>query len=518
MNELANVFEPGEYGPRDGGMRGWHTKARLERERSIAAHPGGQHTFNVYAGTGAGKTHWAGLCASVDLNLGRVRRVVVVVYTLPVLDRTREVFRKHFGVHLAEYDGRRHRHGVTSDQQGYILTYAALARKPKTHRKITSYEPTLVIFDEVHHLGDNESCGEAAKLAFGEAPYVVTMTGSPFRPNSTGTIAFANYDPVPDQPGILRYRACYSYPLGKAIAEGHCREPEFRFCDDAEVDITPAGSDRVVRVSFRDQLSDTLASLRLQGAVKYGAVSRTNFLRRAIEQCRAEGRKVIIFLGGDTVDGRTPTDDAHELLPGELNAMGVGSGEIAVITGRTKAPHLVMRKFQASETQWVMITVNRISEGADCPELSAAIFLTTWTSDLSFIQRLGRILRYRGPGDFATAVAYLFAHPSSVAAAEVIKAEFKAHQAVGEQRERREPQVGDGGPPAKPAQAIGISGGEITMVVRNGHRYRADLDARVQQMLKAQGLSMAYYHETYLTLAREASDVGTDRNDARKPA
>lgn len=514
--EFTDIFEPGEYGLRGGAsFRGWHLKARLAREKAIGSHDEGQHIFNVYAGTGAGKTHYAGLCASTDLNLGRVRRVVVVVWSLAVLDRTREVFRDHFGIHLAPFVGgnaKTLRNGVTSDQQGYILTYAALARRPKTHHRISTYEPTLVIFDEVHHLGDKEIYGEAARRAFGEVPYVVTMTGSPFRPKSLGTITFADYVPS-DQPGILEYVPSFAYNLGEAIAQGHCRVPRFHFCDDVTVDITPADSDKIIPVTYQDDLPETFARLRLQASVAHGSKSRIHFLRNALDQIKAEGRKCIIFLGGQTAKGYTPTSDATELLPVELASLGVEPDEILTVTKDTKDTHRLLTEFEASERQWILLTVNKISEGVDVPSLSAAIFLTTWTSDLSFIQRMGRVLRYRGQGDFPEARVYMFAHPASVEASLKITEEIDAAAAIREGASRE--YTGPGEPPAKPAQAVATGGGEFTFEIINGKRYHADVAGRARKYITDHGLSMAYFDELYRTMVKEKESDG-DRFDRKR--
>lgn len=512
--ELDGIFEPGEYGLRGGAsFRGWHLKARLAREKSIAAHESGQHVFNVYAGTGAGKTHYAGMCASTDLNAGRVRRVVVVVFQSAVLERTREVFRDHFGIHLAPFNGKSHRNGVTSDQQGYILTYAALARRPKMHHRISTYEPTLVIFDEVHHLGDKEIYGEAARRAFGDVPYVVTMTGSPFRPKSCGTITFATYVPS-DQPGVLEYVPSFSYKLGEAIAQGHCREPRFRFCDDVTVDITPADSDRVRSVTYQDRLPESLSRLRLQASVAYGSPTRLRFLRNALDQIRAEGRKCIIFLGGQTAPGRTPTDDAIGLLPEELARLGIEPDEILSITKDTKDTHALLGEFEASDRQWILITVNKVSEGVDVPSLSAAIFLTTWTSDLSFIQRMGRVLRYRGQGDFPEALVFMFAHPESVEASLKIKEEIRAAAALRDGATREH--SGTGEPPAKPAQAVATGGGDFTFEVINGKRYYAGPANKARKYIADHGLSMAYFDDLYRSILKEQDGDGDRAN--RRPA
>jgi superfamily II DNA or RNA helicase len=515
--ELSGVFEDGEYGTR--GVRtprAWHIAASVCRDKSVSGHDAasGPHVFNIYAGTGAGKTDLAALCAAKDLNSGAVRRVVVCVPTNIIAERTREIFREHFGIHLAIFSARRHRNGVTSDQQGYIVTHSAVARCPAIHRRIARFEPTLVIIDEVHHLGEGESCGEAAKLAFGAVRRIITMTGSPFRPKGEGTIPFAVYEPT-DRDDVLRYAADYSYTLGRAIIDGYCREPEFRFSEDVRVRIRPAGTDREFEVGFRDKVSDAIAQLRLKAAVQYGSCARRTFLAAALAAIKAAGRKVIIFLGGDTAESRTPTEDALHLLPAELDELGYGPEERVVITEKTKNPHAKLKEFRASAKAWILVTVNMVSEGADVPELSAAIFLTTWTSDLSVVQRIGRVLRYMGKGDHPDAWIYMFGHPAYEAVALSIKQEMAAEAAIRD-RQRREGGDRSGDGPPRRTEAVAISGGKITHYVHNGDRYPATVFEPAVAMLQSRGLSMAFLEDTIRSMTRENDDVadGRDRRSA----
>ena len=515
MTDLTGVFEEGEYGYRAGMVpRTWHNEFIKKREASIRGHGAGQHIFNLYAGTGSGKTCAAAMAAADDLNLGRARRVVACVPSSAIAANVQETFRDRFGIHLALFSARRHKHGVTSDQQGYIVTYQAVARRASTHRRISTYEPTLVVFDEIHHLGDGESWGDAARLAFGGVPFVLTMTGSPIRRRDTGLIPFATYEPT-DDPEKVRYVADYRYPLGRAILDGFCREPDFRFSDDVIVKVRPAGTDREITVSFADQVSDNMAQLRLSAAVQYGSPARATMLSNALAEIRAARRKAIIFLGGDTAESSTPTGDATMLLPSELEALGIGPDEYVVITMNDKDPHAKIKAFRESKTAWILITVNMVSEGVDAPEVSAAIFLTTWVSDLSFIQRIGRALRYMGNGDPRDAWFYLFHHPSYLRASLEIKNEWNEEIALRAKRQREEGvRQGDG--PPRHTEAIAISGGNHTFSVWNGERYPAELYAEALRKIDERKISKAFLSDIIDQLRRERG-YG-DGGDCRQPA
>ena len=58
--------------------------------------------------------------------------------------------------------------GLPPDTMGYITTYAGMGKFPDLHATFCGSKPTLVIFDEVHHLNesDNTKWGKAAKGRF----------------------------------------------------------------------------------------------------------------------------------------------------------------------------------------------------------------------------------------------------------------------------------------------------------------------------------------------------------------
>ena len=112
-------------------------------------------------------------------------------------------------------------------------------------------------------------------------------------------------------------------------------------------------------------------------------------LRDALAECREQGRKVIIFLGGDSSSGVVPTEDATELLPAELRELGYDENDWDVVWGDDQKSQQKIDDFGKSD-KWILISINMVSEGTDIPQISAAIFLTVVTAKLSVWQRIGR--------------------------------------------------------------------------------------------------------------------------------
>jgi superfamily II DNA or RNA helicase len=501
---LGDVFDGGPYGPRNGfEARDWQIECVGEYSARVmewistsqpvdtAAPP--QHRYTVYAGTGTGKTKLAAYLASLQLNLGHVSQIVVVAPNLLILPKTQADFLDYFGIDLIHFRAGSHRLGVPRTKQGYILTYQSLHENPQLHRRLASSpERLMVIFDEVHHLGE-KGWGKAAAEAFGQVPYILNLTGTPYRTNNE-QIYSVFYEEIPGKDGFYRFRADkqygFTYSLGRAIAEGVNRKPVFLF-HDATVMERFSTSSGEKHLTFDDEdITEAESSLRLRGAVAYGSTDRRGMLKTALERCRAERRKVAIYLGGDTEGEHAPTYDATKLLPDELENLkdlGIGPEDYDVVVGtgmKIKEARRKIREFGASD-KWILISVNLVSEGVDIPEVSAEIFLTTVTAKQTTVQRLGRGLRRMGPGDpHKDTLVFMFRHKVYVELAKEINDETDRWQEILLRRER-EPRAGGERPDGRQrrAEAIGIGDGRLRMVNFHGLNFAAEDFDRKQREL-----------------------------------
>lgn len=481
------MFRGQVFGPRYGFIaRRWQDEAdeahrshveEFDTSLSIAGGREGttQHRFVIHAGTGSGKTKAAGLIASRMLNAQRIGKVVYVCPNVAIKDSTWKDLSHYFGIDLIYatsglYD--KCADGIPPGKHGYITTYAGILKRPKWHRAVCAYQPVLLILDEIHHLGDHPELqwAEKAQEAFGDIPYMLGLTGSPYR--SDGNLIWGvEYEPVPDNEAVRRFRANYTYPLGRAIQEQVCRMPLFVW-HDGTVQLRPPGRRGVITVSFDDTISQKWGQDRLRGAVSYGTATRGQMLAAALRDIRAEGRKVIIFLGGDTQGNYTPIQDATEFLPAELRGMGIADEEFVCITSRADdgcqpgAARETIARLRAGDwgPTWIVIAIDKISEGTDIPDLSAAIFLTTVTTKQSLIQRIGRCLRWHD-GKFSTCYIYMFPDPRNVDVANEIQSEIVIDQPVKVVGERRPAEGdGDGGGHPTRTEAVGIDGGNIRSI------------------------------------------------------
>lgn len=228
-------------------------------------------------------------------------------------------------------------------------------------------------------------------------------------------------------------------------------------------------------------------------------------LRLALAECRADNRKVIIFLGGDTEGEETPTQDASSFLPRELEALGYGPEQYEVVTGDDRTSQKKIARFGADPAKWILISINMVSEGTDIPEISAAIFLTSITAKQTTVQRIGRPLRLMGEADkHKTALIYMFRDPHNVEIAQEIEAEMHAFEIRLPGRGRGE-STGGGGSGERRArpEAIGIGDGKVLSVFFGGKEWPAAIFEAARRFLREHNLPHTMFHTALELLVRE---------------
>jgi superfamily II DNA or RNA helicase len=513
---FAELFSGQVYEPRDGfEAREWQVEAITAYRDSIRSREGAtaqngqsaQHRWCLYAGPGSGKTLAAALHAALLLNLKLISMIVFVCPNRSIRRKTQKDFRRFFGIDLPVFHARKHSDGVPRMKQGYILTYAHLMQDPTLHRRICSPE-TLVIFDEVHHLGDSNGWGTSAVEAFDKVHFVLALTGTPYRSDNT-RIPLVSYHSL-DANGLLRFKSDpesdtgYTYSFGRAVVEGICRKPAWSF-HDGEVTVRDSPDAEPRTLSFDKKVSDADAAHRLRGAVKYGSLPRRNMLRVGLRVCREENRKVIIFLGGDTEGEHTPTMDATELLPSELAELGIGPEEFVVVTGDDNDAQSKIERFGPSAA-WILVSINMVSEGVDIPELSAAIFLTSITAKQTTAQRIGRSSRLGGEDDpHKTSLNFMFKDPDFVTLADEIESEIAREITIRRKRDRAE---GTGSNAPSRVEAIGVAGGEMVMVKFHGQEWPAAVFQAALDQVRQSGLPSTMINGILILMTRRSDGHG----------
>lgn len=409
-----------------GRLRQWQERALIEYEDRNRP-----QNFLVVATPAAGKTTLAAELAKRLLIDQTVHRVVVVVPTTHLQTQWQGALSR-VGVELQIYDN-----DVTPeapDQAGMICTYQQLnERWVHTHRGFCARRPTLAIFDELHHAGEQRAWGDALRTAFEPAAKRLALSGTPWREDNN-PIPFVHYD----KRGLSR--ADFSYGYADALRDGICRPVFFPIYDGTMEWWSLRGGNR--SADWRTILNRIDTGRRLATALTVGPDNqyfRTMLQtahRRLLEIRELHSRAGGLVIAKDQTHAKQIVDE-----------LAVISGQRpAIAISELKESTTTIKNFTHSDAMWI-VAVKMISEGVDIPRLCVGVYATSIAdSEMYFRQAIGRFLRVQSDvEDEQSAFVYLPADDRLIKYAEAIKNE-RDHQLEEEEQQTRQRDVQDVGP------------------------------------------------------------------------
>jgi superfamily II DNA or RNA helicase len=407
---------------------------RAWQRRFIAkyhAHTGAD--FLCVACPGAGKTHAAAYVTADLLRDGVIDRVLIVVPGSTLRGQWAKTFSEH-GIRIdastmndkTDHHPRYWRGELdTQDGQpvhGWVITYQSLAANPEYHRILNSRKRTLVILDEVHHLGDEGAWGKSAEEALSVCVRRISLSGTPFRSDNS-KIPFATYYPrghekagwvrFTDDDQLGPFPAGFDYSYGVALSEkpAPVRPAIFEMYDsDVSWFDAKAFKDRTVRLS-QENLTKNLRRKANRMVLDPAGQWLEEALRAADERLtsvRSEGdadaKGLVVCLD---------TEHAHAVAQVLARVTGVRAVPVAASRdedGADSSGHAknVIEAFKGSRDRWI-VAVAMVSEGVDIPKLRVGVYATNKRTELFFRQVLGRLVRVRAdlPED-VDQTAYMF--------------------------------------------------------------------------------------------------------------
>ena len=330
--------------------------------------------FLTVATPGAGKTTFALTAARHVLADDPHRRLVVVAPTAHLKVQW-ERAAAQFGLHLdpawSTAVGR-----LPADMHGIITTYQQVATSAAALRGLAA--DAFVVFDEIHHAGDDRAWGESVRVAFDPAPRRLAISGTPFR-SDTRAIPFVNYvidEAAPD----------FEYGYADALADRRVVRPVYFPRTNGHMEWTaPDGA--VHAATFDDDLDQTRSSQRLRTALSLEGEWLPTVLRQAITQLEAV-RRHQPDAGGLVI----ATDQDH--ARGIADLLGTRFGQRAgVVTSDDPDSSARIARFATGDEPW-LVAVRMVSEGVDIPRLRVGVYATTTTTELFFRQAVGRFVRW----------------------------------------------------------------------------------------------------------------------------
>ncbi|MCU1512968.1 MAG: hypothetical protein JWO10_58 [Microbacteriaceae bacterium] len=388
--------------------RGTADKLRAWQEEALETYWATEpRDFLVAATPGSGKTTFALRLATELIAQRKVDRVTVVAPTEHLKRQWADAAHK-VGLRLdpvfrnAQGWAGKHFHGVA-------VTYAQVAMRPALHRSMTENSRTLVILDEVHHGGDALSWGDGIRDAFGPAARRLSLTGTPFR-SDTSPIPFVTY--YPDEHGIRTSHADYGYGYGRALADGVVRPVIFLAYAGKMRWRTRTGDEMEARLGEGDTKDITAQAWRTALDPEGEWIPA---VLKAANRRLTEVRHGVPDAGGLVIATDHYAARAYAAILAAITGV-----EPTVVLSDEKAATDRIASFAKSESRW-MVAVRMVSEGVDIPRLGVGVYATSASTPLYFAQAIGRFVRTRRRGE--TASIFLPSVPSLMALASQLELE-----------------------------------------------------------------------------------------------
>ncbi len=291
---------------------------------------------------------------------------------------------------------------------GFVATYSQMAAGEGAERahKAISTNRTIVIHDEVHHLGEKRAWGVGTIRASEGAERILMLTGTPWR-SDDARIPWCTYDSDTGEVDVD-----FAYEYGYAVADGICRAVEFHSYD--------------AELRYRDVMTEVTVSLKDSGKGRelgkmFDAVFDPNqpwtpgLLARAHELLM-ERRRDVHDAGGLVVTDSLETAEAIGKILERI------SGQPPTIVTSEKDDAVdQLDAFRKDGSRMWLVAIRMVSEGVDVPRLMVGCYLSRWKTPLYFRQFVGRFVRVRpecGPGFDAhviiPAVSVLMEHAADI--------------------------------------------------------------------------------------------------------
>jgi superfamily II DNA or RNA helicase len=331
-------------------------------------------SFLLNAAPGAGKTIPSLTLAKRLMAEGTVARVAVVCPTSPLTRQWAQAAGR-LGVHLApDAPDLRPPH----DFHGVAVTYARVASAAAAFRKTCS-PGTLVIADEVHHLGDDLAWGNAFEQAFEAAGRRLLLSGTPFRSDAS---------PIPGvaygADGVAR--PDYTYGYDDAVRDAICRPVQFIPFDGT---LQWQSGDDVIEAGFNDVLTGREASRRYRTAI---SLELENGLPRILREAHERLERLRKTGGHRDAGGLVIAADSEHAAQVAKVLREVSGEAPTVVVHTDPRAHQKLETFRKGTQRWI-VAVNMVSEGVDIPRLRVGVYATAAKTALIFRQIAGRFVR-----------------------------------------------------------------------------------------------------------------------------
>lgn len=347
----------------------------------------------VNAAPGAGKTFFALAVFAALAAKGFVERLIIVSPNLAIIDQwKRSAGKLRIHLDVEPRDG----HLEHPDTCGAVISYQVLPRVAELHRKRLDQVPTMVVFDEVHHVGENKSWGDAVREMVGDVAKgvvhpaaVLNMTGTLFRSGRDKQISSVRYDTVLGSDGREKLVAKADWTITTASLIGQELRPPDLYVYSTEAKLMDFHNEKVITGDLGD-LDKQQRTVALRGLDKSpewlrGAASEgIRLLNNQLAVLNNEEPLKVLYCAADIQAAKVAADAINYVTNSDFSRL--------VHSKDPKAKKKLMAA-AAEPRPCAIVQVAMATEGFDCPQVSTIIDMSGVTADLSIMQRMARAMR-----------------------------------------------------------------------------------------------------------------------------
>jgi superfamily II DNA or RNA helicase len=423
-------------------LRPWQSEALTKAMKWLLENGQDRH-FLINAAPGSGKTLASCAIAKELIDRGEIDRVVVIAPRAEVVNQWSDDFRRVTGSYMSKVTGKDGDIGTLGTD--VCATWAAVQGLKDALQAVCRAHRVLVVCDEHHHAAVEAAWGTSADSAFGDAKFVLVLTGTPIRSDGAQSVWLA-YDDAGaiDHPDDGTYTLTY----GQAVDLGYCRPVTFhrhegKFTVDLE-----RGSSIQVSGHQSAQLPSELARIP-------GLQRALNFYRLAcMPQYEPDGRTPLLtgyqatmleYGGHKLTELRTRMPEAGGLViaPSIEMAKYMVSlierleGEPPMLVhSQMPNPDSKIKAFRNTDKRW-LVSVAMVSEGVDIRRLRVLVYLPNALTELALRQAIGRVVRTLGPQDDTRAYVVMPSFDTLEAYARRVEEEMSPSARIGESPPRK---------------------------------------------------------------------------------
>jgi superfamily II DNA or RNA helicase len=368
-------------------LRAWQEEALAIVLEAITM----QRVATVMAAPGGGKTLFAGNVFAVGQDAALWSRVLVVVPRVPLVNQWAKALLNDCHIALDVHEGARGSGRELSRMDGVCTTYQGLLTPTvrERHRDALRDTSTLVILDEVHHLGQpvNDDTGGAAwaktirelvgDLRTGLNVHVLNLSGTLFRTSPAERISTVQYEDVVGEHGEPRIQAIATYAIHseRLVREGLLRPPDL-FRVGATVDIVDLKTAEVTETAIADLTDDTARvalrrlNLRDEWITQLVAVTLDQLQRRYRDSRGAPVKALIVTHRQDMARAFAKEVD-QQMVARRLQPLAE-----CVVSDDGEDAYRRLEDFRKKTRVGVLCTVGMAGEGYDCPDICVVTYAT----------------------------------------------------------------------------------------------------------------------------------------------